>query len=66
MACLHKCDMRAAWPLVSGGINPDGQFLVALTPIQDLLFSAKYLFIDRHGGGCLLPGDEDEQRDPEF
>ena len=58
--------MRAAWPLVPGGINPNGQSLVALPPIQDLLLSAKHLFIDRHAGGCLLPGDEDEQRDPEF
>ena len=58
--------MRAAWPPVPGGINPNGQFLVALPPIQDLLLSAKHLLIDRHGGDCLLPGDENEQRDPEF
>ena len=58
--------MRAAWPLVPGGINPDGQFLVALPPLQDLLLSAKHLFIDRQGGGYLLLGDEDDQRAPEF
>jgi hypothetical protein len=40
--------------------------LVALPPLQDLLLSAKHLLIDRHGGDCLLPGDENEQRDPEF